>query len=145
MSKVNREEENKCSHSFHYTTEDVTLRDVNFCVLCGYSEYVYPIKYCEGWVNRLYEEFSCGTVGCKCADGVGSLVAIEKFTSELLSQTRNDLLREIMEEMPKKKEVWQKYGGDDGWGHFDDFREIHLLDGFNQAISQANTILRSKL
>lgn len=80
-------------------------------------------------------------LSCSC----GHHFVIDGIIDRVKSQTRNDLLREIMEEMPKKKEVWQKYGGDDGWGHFDDFREIHLLDGFNQAISQANTILRSKL
>jgi hypothetical protein len=61
---------------------------------------------------------------------------ISRWHIDRLSQTRNDLLRELKEEMPKK----DNYDNDE----FPTYNN-GSKDGFNNAIDQVNTLLESKL
>lgn len=69
-------------------------------------------------------------LSCSC----GHHLVIDGIIARVKSQTRNDLLREIMEEMPKKRVV-----------DISDSRTIWQDEAFNLAIDQVNTILERKM
>lgn len=93
-------------------------------------------------VNREWEiEYDPIYLGKLCAQTnlVERIGFVDKYVIKLLSQTRNDLLREIMEEMPKYVTK-----GKAKLKSQQDFYEC-AVDGFNDALDQVNTILESKL
>ena len=89
---------------------------------------------------ELYEAIVAHSIWYDCGVGEGHIMDdralplgwLASYFDIVKSQTRNDLLREIIEEMPKRKKVSET--GD-----------YNPDDGFNDCHDQVNTLLERKL
>lgn len=90
--------------------------------------------------ERIKESFKKGYIKGVLDKEWGQTTADEEI-EKVKAQTRNDLLRELLEEMPKKERE------DDGDLEFEEKSsyERGLIRGRNINIDKVNTILQSKL
>lgn len=95
--------------------------------------------------ERIKESFKKGYIKGALDKEWGQTTADEEI-EKVKAQTRNDLLRELLEEMPKEKIMggnqYDKVGRHLSCGQS---YEICQCKGFNQAIDQVNTLLERKL
>lgn len=126
MTKVNREDVSFCQ-SCYCSTHTIDGK----CGKCGAT------KVNREWGEVFFEQMK--TVrGLSASQYMKVRDIFEEIIPKVKSQTRNDLLREIMEEMPKpmKMKPAEETGSHAGWG---------MVTGFNDCHDQVNTILERKM
>lgn len=96
--------------------------------------------------ERIKESFKKGYIKGVLDKEWGQTTADEEI-EKVKAQTRNDLLRELLEEIPKKKSIVGIPTEPEGNLVQDmiNLRSLSQVESFNEALDQVNTILQSKL